>query len=249
MALDLTLAPEHPSSDEMTALSREVKAAEQLAAWRDLREAGGFDLLAVDTTKPTEWVPAGERIIRQREQQSWIAEEGAGKTQAALHLAAQVCDAGRRVIYVDVENDPDEMASRFERNNDGNELVPLVLVAAGERRERSGERARPSGSGGDGYWLASKGADDGRNDERNRQYQQDHAASHRDAAFPEFDVDELRFYVWALPVRHLHRSKARTLSLPSDLSASSLQCERPYYCRVLLGWASARRNPFQLCRP
>lgn len=88
--------------------------AARVAGWVEFRDAGGADLLAVDTTRPIEWVPGAEQIIRQRERQSWIASQGEGKTQAALHLAVQVCEAGGRVIYVDVENDAVEMAGRLQ---------------------------------------------------------------------------------------------------------------------------------------
>lgn len=93
---------------------KQILREKRIAVWESVRDAGGADLLAVDTSKPTEWVPGAERIIRARERQSWIAKEGEGKTQAAVHLAVQVVEDGGRVIYVDVENDPDEMAGRLQ---------------------------------------------------------------------------------------------------------------------------------------
>ncbi|HTZ87896.1 MAG TPA: AAA family ATPase, partial [Solirubrobacteraceae bacterium] len=85
-----------------------------LPAWEQLRDDLGFDLLSLDTSRPTEWVPGAERIVRARERQMWAARQGEGKTQAALHLAVQVCEAGGRVMYIDVENDATEMAARIQ---------------------------------------------------------------------------------------------------------------------------------------
>jgi AAA domain len=92
----------------------ELNREEWLASWRDLRAQLGCDLSAIDTTKPVEWVPGAEGIIRRRERQSWVAKENEGKTQAALHLSAQITAAGGRVMYLDVENDKDEMAARAQ---------------------------------------------------------------------------------------------------------------------------------------
>ncbi|HXP37478.1 MAG TPA: AAA family ATPase [Solirubrobacteraceae bacterium] len=116
---------EQPTWDEIQAVMREPK----IEVWNQFRQAGGTDLLAIDTSKPIEWVKGAERIIRSRERQSWIASQGEGKTQAAIHLAVQVCAAGGRVIYVDVENDPTEMASRFQS-------VVASLGAESDVRER-----------------------------------------------------------------------------------------------------------------
>jgi AAA domain len=85
-----------------------------VSSWYDFREALGTDLMALDTSKKVQWVPGAEKIIRARERQMWMAKQGEGKTQAALHLAAQVCEAGGRVMYVDVENDAEEMALRMQ---------------------------------------------------------------------------------------------------------------------------------------
>jgi hypothetical protein len=82
--------------------------------WETLRSGTGFDLRDVDTTLPTEWVPGAEGIVRPRERALWNAKQGEGKTQAALHLAAQVTAAGGRVMYLDVENDRVEMAARMQ---------------------------------------------------------------------------------------------------------------------------------------
>jgi hypothetical protein len=82
-------------------------------AWEDFRD-NGVDLLSVDTSSPVEWVPGAEGIIRKGERQSWVANYGEGKTQAAVQFAAQVCKAGGRVIYIDVENDTREMAERLK---------------------------------------------------------------------------------------------------------------------------------------
>ena len=89
---------------------REVRAIEVWPKW----QGQGFDLMAVDTSAPVRWVPGAERIIRRGERQSWVASQGEGKTQAMLHLAAQVCDAGGYVAYVDHENDAHEMAGRLQ---------------------------------------------------------------------------------------------------------------------------------------
>lgn len=88
----------------------EAERLEHFHQWRD----GGYNIMGVDTSGPVVWVPGAERIIRRGERQCWVAREGGGKTQAALHLAAQVCEAGGRVIYVDVENDRQEMAERVQ---------------------------------------------------------------------------------------------------------------------------------------
>jgi AAA domain len=89
--------------DEMKVRRREI-----WGAWP------ATDLFDVDTSSDIEWVPGAERIIRKGERQMWFASEGNGKTQAALHLVAQVCEAGGNVAYVDVENDGREMAERLK---------------------------------------------------------------------------------------------------------------------------------------
>jgi KaiC/GvpD/RAD55 family RecA-like ATPase len=85
---------------------------ESLGEWR--RANGGFDLLTADTSRPIPWVPGADGIIRKGERQSWVANFGEGKTQAAVLLSVQVAAAGGRVVYVDVENDKLEMAERFQ---------------------------------------------------------------------------------------------------------------------------------------
>jgi hypothetical protein len=87
---------------------------EAVVVLREWQAAKGADLMEVDTDVETRWVPGAERIIRAGERQSWLASEGEGKTQAAMHLAVQVCAAGGRVVYVDVENDRLEMAERAQ---------------------------------------------------------------------------------------------------------------------------------------
>jgi hypothetical protein len=96
-----------------------LNEADELADQRDLAEwriaAGGLDLLGrIDPERPIPWIPGAERIIKRGERQTWVANFGEGKTQAAVMLAAQVCEAGGRVAYVDVENDEEEMAERFQ---------------------------------------------------------------------------------------------------------------------------------------
>lgn len=87
---------------------------EAVGVLREWQATKGADLMDVDTTLPVRWVPGAERIIRAGERQSWLASEGEGKTQAAVHLAVQVVAAGGRVVYVDVENDRLEMAERAQ---------------------------------------------------------------------------------------------------------------------------------------
>ncbi len=82
--------------------------------WNGLKSDVGFDLRDIDTTLPPEWVPGAQGFVRPRERALWNAKQGEGKTQAALHLAAQVTGAGGRVMYVDVENDKAEMAKRMQ---------------------------------------------------------------------------------------------------------------------------------------
>jgi KaiC/GvpD/RAD55 family RecA-like ATPase len=77
-------------------------------------QAAATDLLGVDTSGEIEWVPGAERIIRKGERQTWVANYGGGKTQAAVQFAVQVCAAGGRVVYIDVENDTREMAERLK---------------------------------------------------------------------------------------------------------------------------------------
>ncbi len=77
-------------------------------------QAAAVDLLSVDTSGEIEWVPGAERIIRKGERQTWVANYGGGKTQAAVQFTVQVCKAGGRVVYVDVENDGREMAERLK---------------------------------------------------------------------------------------------------------------------------------------
>jgi hypothetical protein len=89
---------------------RDVRAAEVWPKWQEQ----ATDLMGVDTTLPVRWVPGAEKIIRRGERQLWAAQQGEGKTQAALHLAVQVCEAGGYVAYVDVENDSQEMAERLQ---------------------------------------------------------------------------------------------------------------------------------------
>jgi hypothetical protein len=89
---------------------RDVRAAEVWPKWQEQ----ATDLMGVDTTLPVQWVPGAEKIIRRGERQLWAAQQGEGKTQAALHLAVQVCEAGGYVAYVDVENDSQEMAERLQ---------------------------------------------------------------------------------------------------------------------------------------
>jgi hypothetical protein len=102
--------PELAGLEELARITEDEELAE-LRAWRDV---SGFDLLSADTSQPIPWVPGAELIIRAGERQSWVASYGEGKTQAALHLAAQVAEAGGRVVYVDVENDAREMAERLQ---------------------------------------------------------------------------------------------------------------------------------------
>jgi hypothetical protein len=45
----------------------------------------------------------GERIIKKRERQAWVAREGKGKTEAAVLFGGQVWEAGGRVRYLAVE--------------------------------------------------------------------------------------------------------------------------------------------------
>ena len=87
--------------------------------WKSVQDTMGFDLRGVDTSLPPEWVPGAEGIIRKRERALWNAKQGNGKTQAALHLAAQVTAEGGRVLYLDVENDRVEMARRMQPIMDG----------------------------------------------------------------------------------------------------------------------------------
>jgi KaiC/GvpD/RAD55 family RecA-like ATPase len=77
-------------------------------------QAAAVDLLGVDTSGEIEWVPGADRIIRKGERQTWVANYGGGKTQAAVQFTVQVCQAGGRVVYVDVENDRREMAERLK---------------------------------------------------------------------------------------------------------------------------------------
>jgi hypothetical protein len=97
-------------SDDFEA--EELHALAPLGEWR--KAQGGFDLLTADTSRPIPWVPGADGIIRKGERQSWVANFGEGKTQAAVLLSVQVCEAGGRVVYVDVENDRLEMAERFQ---------------------------------------------------------------------------------------------------------------------------------------
>ncbi len=85
-----------------------------LPVLREWQATKGADLMEVDTAQEVKWVPGADRIIRAGERQSWLAAEGEGKTQAAVHLAVQVVAAGGRVVYVDVENDRLEMAERAQ---------------------------------------------------------------------------------------------------------------------------------------
>jgi AAA domain len=87
---------------------------EAVVVLREWQATKGADLMDVDTTLPVRWVPGAQRIIRAGERQSWLASEGEGKTQAAVHLAVQVVAAGGRVVYIDVENDRLEMAERAQ---------------------------------------------------------------------------------------------------------------------------------------
>jgi hypothetical protein len=91
-----------------------VDEDEAIVVLREWQATKGADLMDVDTTLPVRWVPGAERIIRAGERQSWLAAEGEGKTQAAVHLAVQVVAAGGRVVYIDVENDRLEMAERAQ---------------------------------------------------------------------------------------------------------------------------------------
>jgi hypothetical protein len=97
----------------------DIQEADELADQTDLSEwrkaSGGLDLLTrIDPDRPIPWVPGAERIIKRGERQTWVANYGEGKTQAAVLLAVQVAAAGGRVAYVDVENDEEEMAERFQ---------------------------------------------------------------------------------------------------------------------------------------
>jgi hypothetical protein len=124
---DLEITPEELAAHE--AEQREHEEAEE----RELLDAGGLtpemeasldalesfrdfglDLQAVDTDSPIRWLPGAEGIMRRAERASWVAKQGEGKTQAAVQFAAQVCEAGGRVMYLDVENDEREMAERFK---------------------------------------------------------------------------------------------------------------------------------------
>jgi AAA domain len=100
-------------TDEDHSLHLSVQEWRALDVWPKWREQAA-DLMGVDTTLPVRWVPGAERIIRRGERQMWVAKQGEGKTQVALHLTAQVCEAGGYVAYVDVENDPQEMAERLQ---------------------------------------------------------------------------------------------------------------------------------------
>ncbi|MGH2879595.1 MAG: AAA family ATPase [Solirubrobacteraceae bacterium] len=110
---DIDITPEEQAAweeDQLLAAADEMKQRR-----RDIWDAWpAADLFGVDTTTPVEWVPGAERIIRKGERQMWFASEGNGKTQAALHLVAQVCKDGGCVAYVDVENDAREMAERLQ---------------------------------------------------------------------------------------------------------------------------------------
>ncbi len=98
---------------ELAEQDRIVADAERESDWTGYL-AGSRELLDEDTTSPIAWVPGCERIIRRGERQSWIAGYGEGKTMAAIMLAAQVCQDGGHVVYLDVENDPREMAERLK---------------------------------------------------------------------------------------------------------------------------------------
>jgi hypothetical protein len=103
-------AETHIPADEVALLLKEERRKEVWSKW----SPQAVNLLALDTTQPVQWVPGADRIIRRGERQMWYAGEGQGKTQAAMHLIAQVCEAGGCVAYVDVENDEQEMAERLQ---------------------------------------------------------------------------------------------------------------------------------------
>ena len=113
---DIQLEGQQVHEDD-AAFAEQARADEELrtAYFREWRDQG-FDLLAVQPGAVS-WVPGATRIIKRGEKQSWVAREGEGKTHAAMHLAAQVCEAGGRVMYIDVENDRQEMGER---------LLPIV---------------------------------------------------------------------------------------------------------------------------
>jgi hypothetical protein len=106
--LEAQVQAEEDTAFAVMAAAYEDEQLEDFRRWRD----HGFDLLSVQPGA-AKWVPGAKRIIKRGERQSWVAREGEGKTQAAMHLAAQVCEAGGRVMYVDVENDRQEMGERL----------------------------------------------------------------------------------------------------------------------------------------